>query len=252
MDSCSAVMSKPEINKWHSIMENYSTLAPSITQMRSIVILNPNTSRLISDLLQRRAEVLLNGAMRIRVLAAPFGSPALRNAADLALAEKAVIAMANRLPPNDGVIVGAFGDPGLSALREAGHLSVAGLGKSGYRAAAAQGRFAILTLGRDMEDAIRLRAAQLGAADRLTECHFLPEDIPTVAARPEDFRARIEAFARAAAGRGAQALLLGGAPFSGMAMTLPSGFPVLDGLSSAIAQLSGLAKRSGGSDIGAE
>lgn len=215
-----------------------------------IVILNPNTSQMVSDLLLRRARAITGTAAQIEVYTAPFGSDALRNAEDLLVAEQAVAAMATGIGPCCGIIIGAFGDPGLSMLRAGMTCPVAGLGESSYLAAAALGCFAILTMGTGMESEIWRRASGLGVADRLAECHFLTEDIPDVAARPESFMGKITEIAAAAASRGARSLLLGGAPFSGMASVLPNGFPVFDGLNTALAEILCRTGEKGQSGIG--
>jgi Asp/Glu/hydantoin racemase len=162
------------------------------------------------------------------------GPEALRNAADLAVAAQEVLAVARTATGLDGLVIAAFGDPGLVAARQAAPFPVVGLGASGLHAAAGHGRFAILTLGPQMDGPLRARLHGLGLAAQLAGLRYLDADIPGVAADPDRFLPAIAEEARRAAADGAHALLLGGAPFAGLGVRVASCIPVIDGLNAAI------------------
>lgn len=213
------------------------------TPLKRIMVLNPNTSSRITDLLRRAALRVARPDCAVVVQSVAAGPAALRNAADLACAEREVLAVVSKQNDLDGLVIAAFGDPGLEKAQAAARFAVAGLGMSGIKAAAAKGRFMILTLGPQMDALLRARVAQLGCADHLIGIRYLRADIPDVAEKPERFLPEIEAEAQAAAAEGAQALLLGGAPFSGLCHLVRAPLPVVDGLQEALDQLAARERR---------
>lgn len=198
------------------------------------MVLNPNTDPQVTALLRRAARDCAPPGCRTVTRSVPSGPKALRDAADLAVAERQVLSLVRTGCAPDGLVIAAFGDPGLEAARAVAGFPVAGLGASGLAAAAAHGRFAILTLGPRMDAPLRARIAGLGLADHLAGLRYLDADIPDVAANPDRFLPAIEAEARLAAEAGARALLLGGAPFAGLARKVRAPVHVIDGLKAAI------------------
>lgn len=203
-----------------------------------IRILNPNTSLLVSGILLNAARRVAAGRAEVRVGTAAFGADVLETPADLVRAAGAVAELAEAESWADALVVGAFGDPGLERLNRIGARWITGIGTAGLRAAAAFGSFEILTLGPAMRGDILARTGTPGVSDRLTGLSFLPSGVLDVALEPDGFhdgvlRAAEEAEAEA---RGAACLLLGGAPFSGMALSVDadSAIPVIDGTTAAI------------------
>lgn len=207
-----------------------------------ITILNPNTSGTITALLRRAALRIAPASMQITVRAVTVGADALRNAQDLRIASQAVEDVARQIDGVDGLIIAAFGDPGLQAARQLLPCPVVGLGESGFLAAGAAGRFGILTLGPLMEPALRAKTAEMGLTDHLTGIHFLDADIPDVARDPLAFLPTIKREADRLAQHGAGALLLGGAPFAGLGGLVHATIPVIDGLGAAIDRLDAAAR----------
>jgi len=197
------------------------------------MVLNPNTSPRITELLRRAALHAAPPHCAIVTRSVAAGPAALRDAADLAVAEREVLAMVRDKADLDGLVIAAFGDPGLDAAQAAVRFPVVGLGTSGLTEAAAHGRFVLLTLGPRMDATLRARVAGLGLAGQLAGLRYLDADIPDVAEDPERFLPVIEAEARIAESEGAQALLLGGAPFCGLGQRVRAGIPVIDGLRAA-------------------
>lgn len=212
------------------------TPVPSIPRRR-IMVLNPNTSIVVTDLLRRASAHRAFPGCEIVTRSVAAGPDALRNAADLAVAAREVVAVARAETDIDGLVIAAFGDPGLAAAQDAAACRVVGLGASGLRAAAEHGPFAILTLGPQMDAPLRARLRALGLAEHLTGLRYLDADIPGVAADPDGFLPAICAETRLAAASGARALLLGGAPFAGLGKRVSAGIPVIDGLNAALDSL---------------
>jgi allantoin racemase len=204
---------------------------------KRIMVLNPNTNPRITDLLGQAARNHAPPGCTIISQNVAAGRPALRDAADLAVAEQQVLAMVRTQPDLDGLVIAAFGDPGLQAAQAMAPYPVAGLGASGLAAGAAHGSFAILTLGPQMDAVLRTRIAESGFIRQLTSLRYLNAQIPEVAENPLRFLPLIEAEASIAAQAGAKALLLGGAPFAGLGQQARADIPVIDGLKAALLQV---------------
>jgi allantoin racemase len=196
-----------------------------------IALLNPNTSQAVTNLMVAAADEWLAGRVRVIGVTAPFGAPALRNPDDIAVAERAVAQMVAELPSPQAFILGAFGDPGLAHARGLARAPVFGIGEAGLLTAASRGPFSILTLGRCHAPAILRRLTRMGLANMLTSLEFLDVDIPDIADAPQRYLEEICDNAARVAAKGAETLLLGGAPFSGLGPKIVAKIPVLDGLS---------------------
>jgi Asp/Glu/hydantoin racemase len=135
-------------------------------------------------------------------------------------------------------IIGAFGDPGLEEARATRPIPIVGLGESGIRAAAAGGRrFSIVTAGTAMHEALLAKIDALGVRDRLASLRYLSHTVlDVVRDRARVLPDAVTAIAACAAEDGADAVLLGGAPFAGAAHLLAEGsaIPVLDGVEAAV------------------
>ena len=132
--------------------------------------------------------------------------------------EKAARAVASEVAKHvgaSGAVVAGFGDPGVEAARALGLMLVAGLGECGMSAAALGGRrFSIVTLGTAMREPILAKAASLDLANQLAEVLVLPFSIGELVSDRNAARAEILAAVRSCQDG---AVLLGGAPFAGMA-----------------------------------
>ena len=93
----------------------------------------------------------------IDALSAPYGVPLITNEEALAQSAKAVQALTGAITtaPPDGVIIAAFGDPGLAALRLRLSCPVTGIAEAGM-AEAGTGRrpFAVVTTTPDLVSSI--------------------------------------------------------------------------------------------------
>jgi Asp/Glu/hydantoin racemase len=214
----------------------------------TILLINPNTSASVTARLAAEARRVAEPGVTIRAVTAPFGAPAIQTPEELGVAADAVLAaMSANNTDCDAAIIGAFGDPGLDAARAAASMPAFGLGEAGILAASADGRrFAIVTVGAAMRSDIMRRAERLGVADRLVALQFLTASVANVV---RDRAALIPTVVDAVtdcAARGAQAVLLGGGPFVGLAhgVSERTAVPVLDGLHAAIALATRAAMRS--------
>jgi Asp/Glu/hydantoin racemase len=205
---------------------------------RTLLILNPNSSTVVTERLAEAAQRIAPTGITVRALTNAAGPPGIQTPAELDAARQWVLAAITANADCAAAIIGAFGDPWLEEARAAAPIPIVGLGEAGIQAAAVAGRrFSIVTAGTAMREALLVKIDALGVRDRLASLRYLPHTILDVVRD----RARVlpdvtAAIATCAAEDGADAVLLGGAPFAGTAHLLAerSAVPVLDGVEAAV------------------
>jgi Asp/Glu/hydantoin racemase len=199
--------------------------------MPSLLLINPNTSSFVSELLQRHVQAGLDGTAQVRTLTARFGAAYISSEASHAVAQHAVldawaVALSKGAPP-DAALIGCFGDPGLFALREGAGVPVSGLAEAAFEQAALHGRFAIVTGGERWRPMLERLAHALGHGEHLAGIHTVAPSGAELAANPQGARQLLSQACREAAERfGADAVILGGAGLAGMAADIEAQLPV--------------------------
>jgi allantoin racemase len=206
-----------------------------------LLIANPNTTQSITDQMVARARAIAGADATFVGATAPFGAPALECQEHLQTAELAVLSMMQAHENCDGMIISAFGDPGLERARRRGVMPVVGMGEAGMLAASSYGRrFTIVTVGPALMASIHKKVQALGLQSQLAHVAFLAGGVLDLASDPQRFFDEIlQAVAQAKTVWGADTTLLGGAPFSGLSARLAqdADLPLYDGLTSAVVQL---------------
>ena len=127
-----------------------------------LALVNPNTSAETTTAMVGIAAHTAGAGAMVAGHTAGFGAALITRPAELAVAADAVAALAPELCDADAVIVAAFGDPGLDALRAALNVPVTGIAEAGMVEAAEGGRrFAVVTTTPDLRDQIAETAARL-------------------------------------------------------------------------------------------
>jgi allantoin racemase len=186
------------------------------------------------------ARAALSSASRATVggVTAPFGARTIVTAAETTIAAHAVLLAAARAAGTcDAIIVAAFVDPGLEALREIAGMPCVGLCEAALLEAAAGGRrYAVVTGGAHLDATLRGLAAHYGVARGLADIVFLDPPLAEVAQAPDRFLPEFQAAVDELARRGVQAVLIGGGPLSGIAARLrpPPGTTIVDGIAAAV------------------
>lgn len=205
--------------------------------MKRILIVNPNTNLVVTRWLVQEARRVAPRGVEIIAVNAASGLEALQTPDDVETAGRAVVRVIEahaRAGDLVGAVVAAFGDPGLNEARALGATRVVGLGEASIRAAARGGRgFSIVTIGAAMRGGIEAKVRTLGYSDNLGMIDVLPFSIPEIVANREAIR---ESIAKAVLGCSSDAVLLGGAPFAGMARSMAhkTGKRVFDGVEACI------------------
>jgi Asp/Glu/hydantoin racemase len=199
--------------------------------MARLLVINPNTSVSVTELLQRHVQAAVGDAIQVNTVTARFGAPYIASEATYAVAQHAVLdawaaAHAHGERP-DAVLIGCFGDPGLFALRSGAGVPVTGLAEAAFASAAKLGRFAIVTGGEPWRAMLERLASSLGHAPSLAGIHTVSPTGAQLAADPEGARALLAEACRDAAQRfDADAVILGGAGLAGMAADIAGAVPV--------------------------
>jgi allantoin racemase len=209
-----------------------------------LLVINPNTTTAVTDLLARHVRAAAPPAFDITCVTAPFGVRYVSDETGFAVASHSTaVAFAREVQesgPPDGTLIGCFGDPGLFALRELSSQPVLGLAEAAMRAAARRGRFGIVTGGAAWEPMLArlIRALDLEAA-----CAGIETVAATGAELAADPARAVRLLARhcdrLVARSGAQVVIIGGAGLAGMAAAIQPmvAVPLLDSVVAATAEI---------------
>jgi allantoin racemase len=133
-----------------------------------LLLINPNTSAATTAAMVEIARDEAAGSTTIDGLTAPSGAPLITGEAALEAAARAVGSLSPAILADgpDGVIVSAFGDPGLDALRAVLPMPVTGIAEAGMAEAGQGGRrFCVVTTTPDLKAAIERTARRHGHAE---------------------------------------------------------------------------------------
>ena len=194
--------------------------------MTRILLINPNTSEKTTAQMVAIAAAEAGGATVTGATAARGPAMILRNAELTAAASEVVALGLARAGEVDGIIVGAFGDPGLAELRAAVCVPVAGIAVASMLAAAEGGRrFGVATTTPALVDAIAQRADQLGLASLYTGIRLTEGDPMVLVADPPRLVEALAAAVRLSVEEdGAEAVVIGGGPLGEAAIALAPRF----------------------------
>ncbi len=209
-----------------------------------LLVVNPNTSDVVTDLLVTEARSVADPATRIAGVTAPFGVAAIETPAEAAIAGHAVLQAFAEAGTVDAGIVAAFADPGLAGARSLVPFPVVGIGEASMLTACLLGRrFAVLTAGAGTEPGIRAQVDDYGLAGRFAGVRTIAGSLLGVAADQSAFEDAFADAARTAVeSDGAEVVILGGAVFVGMARRMRDRVPVplIDPIAAAVLQAEGL------------
>lgn len=198
--------------------------------MKPVVLLvNPNTSAATTAMMHGLARAALPEALVLRSATAAQGAPMITTDAELATAVQEVLAIGRReAGAVAAIVVAAFGDPALAALRAELGLPVFGIGESSMREAAQGGRrFGVATTTPGLAVSIADAAARLGLSAQFTGTRIPQDDPLRLAADPDLQDALLAQAVRACVEEdGAQAVVIGGGPLAQSAERIAGQFAV--------------------------
>ena len=191
--------------------------------MRAVLLINPNTSAAATAMMVAVARRLLPSSIGLHGIGAARGVEMILDETALAASEVEVLRIGLAAAAGvDAVIVAAFGDPGVAALRTALRVPVIGIGEAALREAAAGGRrFSIATTTPGLKASIEARVRHLLPDADFTGVRLSIEDPMLLAANPASQSAALHrAVAECVERDGAEAVVIGGGPLTDAAAKL--------------------------------
>lgn len=193
----------------------------------SIFLFNPNTSAATTSAMTELASA---EGLRLIGKTAPFGAPMIVEPGSLARGADAVVAMLDELlvaqAPIHGIIIAAFGDPGLARVRDnpvirRHEIPVCGIGEASFLEAGANGRrFAVATTTPALEGAIASAVAASGMSPQFLGSFFTRADPFEAVKDPLRLVELLAEAVRAGEEAGAEAVIIGGGPLAKAASEL--------------------------------
>ena len=197
--------------------------------MTLILLINPNTARATTAMMVAIARAAAPAGTEIAGVTADRGPAMIVDPDSLAASANGVVAMGLRLGATAaGIVVAAFGDPGLDRLRAQIAAPVVGIAEAAMlEAAAGARRFGIATVTPLLAGPIAQRAADLGLSHLFSGTRLTPGDPVALAADPNRLIAALhEAVVRCIEDDGAEAVAIGGGPLGNAATALAPRFAV--------------------------
>lgn len=204
-----------------------------------LLVINPNISESVSALIQAEAERSAPAGCTLTMRTAPFGVAYIETRFEALIGAWATAQLAaEHHAGHDAVIIAAFGDPGLAALREVLPVPVLGLTESALASACLLGhRFSIIAISQRIQAWYREVVESHALLPRLASIRALDRPLSAIGAVQQEHAEALEALCRRAVHEdGAEVLILAGAPLAGLARSLHGRLPVpvVDGVSSAV------------------
>lgn len=206
-----------------------------------ILFINPNATASMTDKIAEAARGVAGPETSILAATNHAGPPSIQGAEDGAAAEPGLLALiGDRQADADAFVIACFDDTGLAQARRLTRKPVLGIGEAAMLAAAAHGRFSVVTTLSISVPVIEENVASYGLGDacgrvRACEVPVLDLEKPGSAARD-----RVAAeIATALAEDKPAAIVLGCAGMADLADQFSArfGLPVIDGVAAAVEAL---------------
>lgn len=223
-----------------------------MAQTMNLLIVNPNISASVTDLIHAEAQRTAAPDTRITMATAAFGVAYIETRFEALVGGYATAcAAAEHAGKFDGLVVAAFGDPGLAGLKELFDVPVVGMTEAALASACLLGqRFSIIAISHRIEAWYRECVAANGLTSRLASIRSLQSPLRDIGSVQEDHAERLEAMSlQAVREDGADVIIVAGAPLAGLARSLKGKIPVpvVDGVSSAVRHCESLVALQAGS-----
>jgi Asp/Glu/hydantoin racemase len=211
-----------------------------------LLLMNPNTSAEVTDLLAAAARGAVSPGTEIVPVTAHRGVPYIATRAEAAIGGEVALEMLARHGHGaDAIIDAAFGDPGLGALREMSTVPVVGMAEAAMLTACMLGaRFSIVTFATALGPWYRECVAYHGLTDRLAAIRMLDTPFRAIGdVQREKADLLVDLACRTVDQDHCDVVILAGAPLAGLAASVRDRIPVpvVDGAAAAARQAETLA-----------
>jgi len=214
--------------------------------MLRILLLNPNTSESITQLMMRTATSFAAPTTEVVPMTATRGVPYIATRAEAQIGGAVALEMlADMHEPIDAAIIAAFGDPGLQGARELFDFPIVGLAEAALLTACMLGgRFAVVSFAQALEPWYRECVDMHGLTSRCAGFVMLNEPFVSISDVQGEKEEQLVSLANQAIARLApDSIILAGAPLTGLAAKVASRIPVpvIDQVAAAVRQAETLA-----------
>ena len=204
-----------------------------------LLVINPNITESVTRIIGDEARRAASPGTEISLHTAPFGVAYIETRFEALIGAYATATVAaEHAQGHAAVIVAAFGDPGVPALREALDIPVVGLTEAALASASLLGnRFSIIAISQRIAAWYRESVEHCGFIGRLASIRALERPIRDIGGVQDEHARRLKELCMTAIDAdGADVLILAGAPLAGLARSISGEIPVpvVDGVSSAV------------------
>lgn len=204
-----------------------------------ILVINPNTSESVTELIAKESRRVASPGTELTFATAPFGVAYIETRLEALIGGYAAANIAaERYGEYDGVIIDAFGDPGLLGIKEMLNVPVVGMTEAALASAILLGqRFSIIAISSRIKAWYLETVERSHLITRLASIRSLNDPLRDIGTVQTDHSEQLKELAKAAVEEdGADVIILAGAPLSGLARSLEGQLPVpvVDGVSSAV------------------
>lgn len=204
-----------------------------------ILLINPNISHSVSELIGEEARRAASPGTQITVATAPLGVAYIETRFEALIGAYAAAQLAaEHQHAHDALVIAAFGDPGLAGIREAVDIPVVGLTEAALMSACMLGgRFSIIAISHRITAWYRETVQQHGLLGRLASIRCLNQPLRDIGTVQQDHETRLRELCQLAVQEdGADVIIIAGAPLAGLARAIRADIPVplVDGVSSAV------------------
>jgi allantoin racemase len=189
--------------------------------MARVLLINPNTNAATTEAMLAIARAAAPAGVEIEGITARFGADLIEVEETLETASHAVAEiLASEAAGHDGVVIAAFGDPGLE--RAPRKQNVVGIAEAGMHAAAQGGRrFSIVTTTSGLADPIKRLVSRYGLEKQFASLRFTEGPTAALMGDPEALANALKKAASEARDLdGAEAVVIGGGPLARAARRL--------------------------------
>lgn len=210
--------------------------------MPNILLINPNSSQATTDMMVCIAQDNAPAGYTVVGATAAKGPPMIVNEVELAAAASEVESVVRGLEmPYAGIIISAFGDPGVVPVRDASWPTpVVGICEASMWEASEGGRrFGVATVTPDLVAAIDAKAHALGLGALYTGVQLTAGEPLALTADSLALEQALAHAVQACLNDGAQAVIIGGGPLGQVALRLAGQFdvPIIAPISAAVRRL---------------
>ena len=199
-----------------------------------LYVLNPNTSALVTMRVAAVIHAIARPDVQVEVTQIPHGPESLESYYDESLAAPYILEAAQEANRQgfDAIVLAAFCDPALEAVKEISQIPVYGIEEAAFSAALLLGnKFGILTEKKHKEAVKAQHVRKYGLEQRFAGVRALNMGVVEIAAHPEKVNERsLEICRQLIETDGAEVIILGCASLAGhdKEMEKALGVPVLD------------------------